>query len=105
MTKQDQAILEACALAENNLDLAEYMANNAKALDILVNKHNVQLHEFSDEFYKAAGKVAKDVVAKAGSGDDLAKRIYESYSNFRKLAMQWSKYSDQSYMNKRALSE
>ena len=105
MTKQDQAILEACALAENNLDLAEFTANNAKALDILVNKHGVQLHEFSDEFYIEAGKAAKDVVASAGSGDDLAKRIYESYSNFRKLSMQWSKYSDQSYMAKRELAE
>ena len=105
MSKADQAILEACALAENNLDLAEYMANNARALNILINKHKVQLHEYSDEFYQAAGKAAKDVVAKAGTGDDLSKRIYESYSKFRKLSLEWQKYSDQSYLAKRALTE
>lgn len=105
MTKQDQAILEACSIAENNLDLAEFMANNARALNILVKKHKVQLHEFSDEFYMAAGQAAKDVVAKAGSGDDLSKRIYASFSKFRKLSMEWSKYSDQSYMVKRAMTE
>lgn len=105
MTKQDQAILEACAVAENNLDLAEYMANNARALNILVKKHKVQLHEFSDEFYKAASVAAKDVVAAAGTGDDLSKRIYESYSKFRKLSIEWQKYSDQSYLAKRAKTE
>lgn len=105
MTKQDQAILEACALTENNIDLAEYMANNARAMNILINKHKVQLHEFSDELFKAASEASKDVVAKAGSGDDLSRRIYESYSKFRKLSLEWAKYSDQSYMVKRAKSE
>lgn len=103
MSKQDQAILEACAITENNLDLSEFMANNARALNILVNRHKVQLHEFSDEFYKAAGEAAKHVVAKAGEGDDLSRRIYESYMKFRALSTEWSKYSDQSYMNKRSL--
>ncbi len=105
MTKEDQAMLEACSLTENNLNLSEFMANNAKSLELLVNKHKVQLHELPDDFYKEAGKAAKDVVAKAGSGDDLSKRIYESYSKFRKLSVEWSRYSNQSYMQKRSLTE
>ncbi len=105
MTKQDQVIMESCALAENNLDLAEYMANNARALDILVNKHKVQLHEFSDEVYKAAGAASKEVLLDVSKNDDLSKRIYDSFMKFRKLSLQWSKYSDQSYMQKRQLYE
>ena len=103
MSKADQAIMAACAVAENNFGLSEFMANNSKALEILINKHKVQLHEFSDEFYQAAGEAANDVVAKAGSGDALSKKIYDSYMNFRKLSTEWSKYSDFSYMKKRAL--
>ena len=105
MSKSDQEILKACAQAENNVGYAEYMANNARALDILVNRHKVQLHEYSDEIYKAAGQAAKDVVAKVGASDGLSKRIYESYSNYRKLSIEWQKYSDQSYLVKRALTE
>lgn len=103
MSKQDQVILESCALAENNLDLSEYMANNARALDILINKHKVQLHEFSDELYKAAGAASKDVLLTASKHDALTKRIYDSFINFRSLSLEWSKYSDQSYMQKREL--
>ncbi len=105
MSKQDQVILETCALAENNLDLAEYMANNARALDILVNKHGVQLHEFSDDIFRAAGAASKDVLLDVAKNDDLSKRIYDSFIKFRALSLKWSKYSDQSYMRKRELYE
>lgn len=103
MSKADQTILEMCAIAENNVDLAEFNRHNAEALETLVTKHGVQLHEFSDEIFKAAGEAAKDVLARAASGDALTKKVYESYLAFRKQALEWSRISDQAYMTKRAL--
>ncbi len=103
MGKNDQALFEACALAENNYDLAEFNANNSAALDTLVNKHGVQLHEFSDEIFKAAGLAAKDVLADAGAADPLTKKVYDSFMSFRKNAVSWSRISDQAYMQKRGL--
>lgn len=105
MSKADQTILEACAVAENNIDLAEFNANNSKALNTLVTKHGVKLHEFSDDIFKAAGKAAKEVLAQVAQTDDITKKVYESYMNFRKVALEWSKLSDQSYMQKRSVSE
>ncbi len=104
MSKSEQAVLEACAVAENNFTLAEFNANNSQALETLVTKHGVQLHEYSDEIFKAAGAAAKDVLASAGNADPLTKKVYESFMAFRKIAVHWSKLSDQSYMTKRAIS-
>ena len=104
LSEGDKAIFEACALAENNWDLAEFNANNTQALDTLTTKHGVELVEFSDDIFKGMGEAAKDVLASAGASDPMTKKIYESFLDFRKKAVSWSKLSDQSYMNKRALT-
>lgn len=103
MSVSDKTILEACALAENNYDLAEFNAKNATSLDVLINRHKVQVKEFSDEIFIAIGEASKGVLAQAGNSDPLTKKVYESYMAFRKLALTWSEYSDQAYMRKRAL--
>jgi len=84
--------------------LAEFNANNTQALETLLNKHGVELHEFSDELYKAFGSAAKDVLATAGASDPLTQKVYESFLAFRQKALRWSDLSDRSYMNKRALT-
>lgn len=104
MTQADKTILEACAIAENNIDLAEFNRNNAEALDTLVTKHGVALHEFSDEIFKTAGEAARDVLASAAAQDPLTKKVHDSYMAFRKQAMEWSRISDQAYMTKRELA-
>ncbi len=103
MSKGDQAILAACALAENNMCLAEFNANNAKALETLITKHGVLLHEFPDEIFKAASVAARDILAKAAAGDPLTAKIYASYTAFAKSVREWSRISDKSYMQKREL--
>jgi len=103
MNKTDQAIFQNAAMAENNYGFAEFNANNSAALETLVNKHKVQVHEFSDEIYKAFGMAAKDVLATAGKADPLTNKVYKSFMKFRKVSGDWSRLSDQAYMNKRGL--
>lgn len=102
-SRADKALFENCALAENNYDLAEFNANNSAALEVLVDKHDVQLTEFSDAVFTAIGEASRDVVASAGAADPLATKVYDSYMSFRKKALDWSRYSDQAYMTKRDL--
>jgi len=104
MSSSDQTILEACTIAENNFTLAEYNANNALALETLINRHKVELKEFSDDVFIGMAGAAKAVMADAGASDPLTKKIYESYMGFRKIAISWSERSDQSYMRKRSLA-
>ena len=104
MNPTDQTILEACTVAENNFTLAEFNANNALALETLINRHKVEVKEFSDDVFKGMAVAAKEVMADAGASDPLTEKIYQSYMAFRKIAISWSQRSDQSYMRKRSLA-
>ncbi|MGI9302226.1 MAG: TRAP transporter substrate-binding protein [Gammaproteobacteria bacterium] len=103
LSKSDQELFRVCAAAENSYDLAEFNAKNAQALDTLVSKHGVKVHEFSDEIFKGMGEASRDVLATAGATDPMSKKIYESFLAFRKIAVGWSALSDQAYMQKRSL--
>ncbi len=103
LSKSDQALFEACAQAENSYDLAEFNANNGAALNTLITKHGVKLHQFSDEIYKGFGAASKDVLAAAGKSSPMAGKIYESFMKFRKEVQGWTEISDVAYANKRAL--
>ena len=103
LSASEQAIIQNAATAENNYDLAEFNANNGAALDTLLTEHGVELVEFSDEIFTAMGEAARDVMNQVGSTDPETKKVFDSYMAFRKDVTGWSKLSDQSYMNKRAL--
>jgi hypothetical protein len=59
----------------------------------------VQILKFDDSMLKAFSNMSKDVVAKAGSGDDISRKIYASYQQFRGLVMDWSDISERAYLN------
>ncbi len=104
LSAADRAIFENAAQAENSYDLAEFNANNGAALRTLVEKHGVQLHQFSDDIFKAFGKAAKDVIADAGNSSPMAKKIYASFMDFRKKVTGWTEISDVAYAQKRKLA-
>lgn len=93
----DKAIIRAACLAENNYMYSEFVANNGNALDTLVNDHGVILKEFPQPVFDAIGGVSEEVVAEVAEGDDLGKRVYESYIKARKSAGGWTKISMQAY--------
>ena len=99
----DQALFTACALAENNYNLAEFNANNAQALKTLVTKHGVTYRPFPEAVFKGMAEAAKDVVATAGAKDALTKKVYANYIDARKTLVDWTRISDQAYSNMRDL--
>ncbi len=104
LSAADRAIFENAAQAENSYDLAEFNANNGAALRTLVEKHGVQLHQFSDDIFKAFGEASKDVLADASKSSEMAKKVYESFMDFRKKVMGWTEISDVAYATKRKLA-
>jgi TRAP-type mannitol/chloroaromatic compound transport system substrate-binding protein len=48
--------------------------------------------------------ISKDVVAEIGAGDELSKKIYDSYEQFRASVMDWTSISERAYLNSRALA-
>lgn len=105
MSEADKALFEAVAAGVNSMTLAEFNANNTQALNTLINTHGVELIEFSDEVYQGFGEASKDVLSTVGNSDEMATKVYTSFMDFRKKAIEWSDLSDRGYMNKRALTD
>jgi TRAP-type mannitol/chloroaromatic compound transport system substrate-binding protein len=100
----DRRVIEAVAAGEYARSLAEYNANNALWLRKLRDEGTVKILKFDDSLLKAFLAMSKDVVAEAGSGDDLSKKIYRSYEQFRASIMDWSDIAERAYLNSRRLA-
>lgn len=95
----DKRIIEASAAAEYSLALAEANANNAVALGELRRSTDVELRQFDRETLLGLSAVAEDVISDLGAGDDLSRRIVESYRTFRSQIREWSEISVGAYLS------
>ncbi len=95
-------VRNACRVANHDM-LADYTAKNNQALQALVNKHKVDLRQYPDDVIKKLHILSNEVVAKVGEHDELSKKIYQSFTEFKANVMQWSEVSEQCYMKARAL--
>ena len=103
LTSDQQSLIASAAAAENNFTLAEFNARNNASLNELVSTHGVQVKRFSNDVMNAIGNAAGQVVADAAAGDPLTQRIYDSFIDFRKNAIAWSRLSDQAFWEARLL--
>ena len=98
-----QEIVENASLAVNADLLAEYTARNNAALRELVDNHKVQLRKLpSDvlaEIRDISYAMTKEIV---DPDDELAVRIYESYSAYRAGVLSYHEISERAYINARA---
>jgi TRAP-type mannitol/chloroaromatic compound transport system substrate-binding protein len=100
----DRRVIEAVAACEYARSLAEFNANNALWLRKLRDEGTVKILKFDDSLLKAFLAISKDVVAEAGSGDELSKKIYQSYMQFRASIMDWSDIAERAFLNSRRLA-
>lgn len=89
--------------AEAQLQSAEFTARNQGALKTLINEHGVKLRRYSDELLMELGRISGEVVAEIGNTDATTKKVYESFLEFRKNSITWSKISEQGFLNARLL--
>jgi len=94
----DRRIIETAAASEYAVSLAEFNTNNALALRSLRAEGTVKIRKFDDAMLRTFAEISKDVVAKAGSGDELSKKIYRSYLEFRTLITEWSDIAEGAYL-------
>jgi TRAP-type mannitol/chloroaromatic compound transport system substrate-binding protein len=100
----DRRVIEAAATSEYAASLAEFNTNNALSLRKLRDEGAVKIMKFDDSMLKAFSEISDDVLAEIGSGDDLSRRIYASYQQFRALIMDWTDISGRAYLNSRKLA-
>ena len=99
----DRRVIEAVAACEYARSLAEFNANNALSLRKLRDDGTVKIQKFDDSLLKAFLEIGKDVVAELG-GDELSKKIYASYQQFRSSIMDWNDIAERAFMNSRGLA-
>ena len=104
LNESERQVMEAVAACEYARSLAEFNANNALWLRRLRNEGTVEILKFDNSVLKAFLAVTKDVVAEAGSHDELSKKVYASYQQFRASIMDWTDVSERAYLNSRSLA-
>ena len=100
----DRRIVESVAAGEYARSLAEFNTNNALSLRKLRDEGAIKIQKFDDSLLKALLAISKDVVAEIGSGDELSKKIYASYQQFRASIMDWSDIAERAFLNARGLA-
>jgi len=101
LSRSDQQIIEAAALAENDIMTAEFNAKNGEWLAKLIKEQGVKLRRFNDDIYDAFGEAADEVFETVTSHSELARRVHESFLKARKAYGSWAKISDQAYVAQR----
>ena len=97
-------VIEDATAAEYARSLAEFNANNALWLRKLREEGAVKILKFADPILKELYRVSKDVVAEAGSRDDLSKKVYASYQQFLPSIIDWSDIAEGAFLNSRRLA-
>ena len=84
--------------------LTEYNTNNAKALQLMVEKHGVQLKRLPDDVIVAIGNAAGEVIkGLRDHSDDLVRAVTASYLEYRKLSHSYMAYADAAVFAARGL--
>lgn len=103
LPKDLQSIVMAACKAVNMDMISEYTARNNQALESLVNKHGVKLMPLPDDVLKTLKQLSDEVVLELANKDPMAKKIYDSFSQFRSQVSQWSTLSEQAFLKARSL--
>ena len=96
-----QAIVETAARAVNQDMLDEYTARNNTALAELVETHGVEVRKLPDEVIAELGRLSEEVLAELATDSEIAQRIAESVTEFKKQAMTYHGISEEAYYNAR----
>jgi TRAP-type mannitol/chloroaromatic compound transport system substrate-binding protein len=99
----DRRMITTVANAEYTYSLAEFNANNGKALEQLAQDTTIEIRKLDDALLRALGKASGEVVSEIGNKDASTRKVYESYIEFRKRATRWAELSERGFLNARSL--
>lgn len=103
LTDDLKAIVRAASHETNQMSPAEYMANNAWSLPKLLDEHGVILNHYPDDVAREMFRVSEEVVAETADEGDLNRRIYESWSTFRRQVMDYAPLGDYGFARMRSV--
>ena len=96
-----RAMMKYASRAVNQEMLDEYTARNNNALIELVEKHGVSLRKLPDDVLRELKKVSDEVMKEFVAKDDMARKVYDSYSNFKEDVVNYHNISEKAYIDAR----
>lgn len=97
-----QALVQACCQAINDDMLADYTAQNHRAVKTLREEHRVEFRRLPDAVIAVLKRAADEVLTEVAAKDPFAQRVYESMKAFREQARSWHALSEVAYYQARA---
>ena len=98
-----RAIVKHAARAVNQDMLDEYTANSYRALEELVEKHDIELRRLPEDVLIELRKISEDYMQEFIKGDEMATKIYNSYSKYREEVVNYHRISEKAYIEAREL--
>jgi TRAP-type mannitol/chloroaromatic compound transport system substrate-binding protein len=89
------------AAATNLFILSRFQALNNAALQKLIKEHNIKLLKYSDELITAIGKRATVVLPEVAKRSADGKALFNHIIDFRSTMVDWSGYSEASFLTAR----
>jgi len=96
-----QEIVRAAARVANQDMLADFTANNNRALQILLRDHNVQLRRFPQSVLNELAVISNQALEELAAEDAQFNEVYQSFRTFRDNAIEWHGVSELPYMEAR----
>ncbi len=100
-----QAIVKYATRAVNQDMLDEYTARNNRALQTLIEEHNVQLRAFPDDVLLKLKQSADQIYGEMATKDPMTAKVYASFRAFLDDVSEYHRISEQAYINTRLLEE
>jgi TRAP-type mannitol/chloroaromatic compound transport system substrate-binding protein len=97
-----QEVIRTACQAEYDQVASDIYANDPRALETMVSKHGVKVHQFSDEILGAGAKASIEVITAVRNSDNaLAKKTAESFISALNLLRQRAESTDSPYLRAR----
>jgi TRAP-type mannitol/chloroaromatic compound transport system substrate-binding protein len=96
-----QTIVTACCAAENDAMLAEFTAQNQRALETLTREHKVEFRRLPDPVLAVLRTAATAVLDEIAARDAFARRVYDSWRQFRDQSRAWHAVADLAFYQSR----
>jgi TRAP-type mannitol/chloroaromatic compound transport system substrate-binding protein len=101
LTPLDRRIIENACASDFTHMLAEFTAENAKALKVIRSDSRIKVLPFDEQLTKTFGKLSQQILADVAAKDALTRKVYESYMAFLSDAMDLEDTNDRAYLNSR----
>lgn len=94
-----QEIIRAATNRSSVWMLAQFEGKNNFYLQKLLKEHQVHLRKFPDDVLATFKRYAQEVINEIIEHDEMSRKVYKSFSEFRKNIISWAEISEKVYHN------